>query len=68
MRPAERVKKNTYLPMPKKRKYTQASHSNQLTQLVRLSTTNINVNIDTLVSENQHPQTSHFFVYLLFFE
>jgi hypothetical protein len=63
MRPAERVKKNTYLCLKNENIPTQASHFNIniVTQLVRLSTTNINVNIDTLVSENRHPQTSHFF-------
>lgn len=42
-----------------KSKYRCSLSDNSLTQLLRLSTTNINVNIDTLVSENQHPQTSH---------
>lgn len=42
-----------------KSKYRCSLSDKALTQLLRLSTTNIKVNIDALVSENQHPQISH---------
>lgn len=44
-----------------KSKYRLSLSDKLLTQLLRLSTTNINANIDTLVSENQHLQNSHYF-------